>query len=214
MKTILCAFAAMVYSITSFSQSQTTTADFNNNTVAAIETNIPFEVSLVEKAIEEKMVPFNVKPRDQKGYKAYRGVKIESISPKEIDIYFKSSRKSKKERDASVVTMLLSSGFEVFMTEGSNPEEFANAKVFLNGLLHSSAAADLDVQINSQNDAVRKADKKLENLKDELTELKRKLKQTEEKISDTEKEIVKQEELLKKEKEIQSSLQTRRNEHR
>lgn len=202
---------AIAFSLASYAQSKTSTATFSNNTVAAIETNIPYSVALVEKAIEEKLYPFNVKPREQKGFLAYRGVKIDSISEKEIDLYFKISRKGKKDKDASVVTLLISSGFEIFMSAGTNPEEFARAKLFMNSLLPGSAAVDIDVQINTQEDAVRKADRKLESLKDELNELRKKLKQTSEKLADTQKEINKQEELLRKEKEIQASLQRRRN---
>ncbi len=214
MKTTLCALVAMVCSITTLAQSKTASALFNDNAVSAIETPIPFNITLVEKAIEERMSPYNVKARDQKGYKAYRGVKIDSISEKEIDIYFKIVRKGKKEKDASVVTMLISNGFEVFMTHSGNPEEFARAKTFMNSLLYSSAAADIDVQLNSQDDAVRKADRKLELLRDELNELRKKMKQTSEKLADTQKEIQKQEELLRKEKQILASLQDRRSDQK
>ncbi len=210
MKTTLFALTAVLCSLISNAQSKSTTSLFNNNQVAAIEINIPFETGIVEKAIQEKMYSFNVKSRDQKGFRAYHGAKIDSICEQEIDLYFKVSRKDKKNKDASVVTLLVSQGFETFITPASHPKEFDRAKIFMNSFLQTSSAADIDVQINSQDDAVKKADKRLETLKDELNELRKKMKYTSEKLADTEKEILKQEDLLRKEKEIQASLHIRR----
>lgn len=210
MKKTFIFFIAILFSSGVFAQSQTTTAEYNKIITGAVENNIPYATNIVEKALRDRMSEYNIKPRDQKGFIVYRGVKMDNISPNIIDIYFKVSKKSKKDNNSSVVTMLLSSGFESFMSEADNPDEFAAAKNFLNGLIQSSAAADLDQQIQVQGNAVDKADKKLKSLRSELSSLNKKLEQTQRKISDTEKEITRQEDILRKEQAVQQNLRSRK----
>ncbi|MBX2888689.1 MAG: hypothetical protein KF829_08560 [Ferruginibacter sp.] len=210
MKKIILFFAFLFFVSGIYAQSLTTTAEYNKTVIGAIENNIPYNPKTVETALKEKMSAYNIKPSNQKGYIAYRGVKMDNISPNIIDVYFKINSKSKRDNNASVITMLLSTGFESFMSEIDNPDAFGAAKEFLNSLVQNAAAADLNQQIKTQGNAVVKADKKLKSLRSELNSLNKKLDQTRKKISDTEKEITRQEDILRKEQAVQQNLESRK----
>ncbi|HMX81557.1 MAG TPA: hypothetical protein PLG91_14645, partial [Ferruginibacter sp.] len=115
-------------------------------------------------------------------------------------------KKSRKEKSSSHVTMMISTGFEEFVTEKSHPELVHNAKAYMDNLRHTVALYDHNVQIAEQEEAVRKVEKKMEDLAEEAQDLQKKMKKLEKEIDDNNKQQADQQKELEKQRQILSTL--------
>lgn len=172
-----------VYNYTT-AQSTSGQVTYNKISQSAVVNELPFEPNITENAIVGKMKSLGYSPKSSKGFILFKGVKMPELGPDTYDLYFKIDRKSKKEKDRSIVSLLLSKGYDNFTTEASDPALFANAKTFVNSLVEVTAAADLEQQIADQEEMVKKAEKKYNNSVDDGNNLEKKKRQIEQDIQE------------------------------
>jgi hypothetical protein len=164
-----------------------------NQDAFAIEYDYPAEA--VENAFVEKMNKLGYKAREEKGilnrdrgFIVFRNALVTDIAEKRYDYIIKVDRKSRKESDVSVLYLLIQDdGENVF--EKLKAQEVGDAKRYLNDMLPDIEAANLELQIRDQEDAVAKAEKKLRDLEDEHKTLTRKIADNEASQDDTRKDI-------------------------
>lgn len=156
-------------------QSVLATAEYNKTMQPAITLDVPFPDKIVQAAMEDRMLKLGYKGKSNKGYLVFKAVRLPEIGPDMLDLYFDASRKSRREKDITVVTLLVSSGYEKFIGDTTNLQVVNNAKQWLNTFPEAVAAYDLEVQISDQEAAWKKAEKKLNNLSDDSADLQRKL---------------------------------------
>ena len=87
-----------------------------------------------------------------------------------------SAKIKQKEKEIAVVTMLVSKGYDNFVTDSANAPLIDSAKKYLDNIKDMIAAYDLELQITEQDDAVKKADQKKNNLIDDGVSLQKKKK--------------------------------------
>lgn len=195
---------------TSFAQARLVTAEYQKTNQPGIKADVPFPEKTVAKSIDDYFQKLGYKGKDTKGYLTYKGVRLPQFGPDIYDLYFKTDRKSKKEKDATAVTMLISSGYEKFIGDTTNANLIDSAKNYLNGLTERVAAYDLEQQITDQDDAVQKVTKKLNSLTSNGEDLQKKKTKLENDIA----ENLKQQQNLKAESEKQlqilNNLKTKR----
>ena len=150
------------------------------------------------------------KGKDTKGYLTYKGVRLPQLGPDTYDLYFKTDKKSRKEKDATIVTLMISSGYEKFIGDTTNAPLIDSAKNYLNGLTAMVAAYDLDQQITDQDDAVKKVLKKLTNLTETGQELQKKKVRIENDIADNLKGQASQKTESEKQQQILQTLRDKR----
>lgn len=155
---------AFVAATSVFAQSRNATVQYQDTKQPGIEFDVPFPEKTVARSIDDYFQKLGYKGKDTKGYLTYKGVRLTQLGPDSYDLYFKTDRKSKKEKDATTVTMLISSGYEKFIGDTTDAHLIDSVKNYLNGLTDRVAAYDLDQQINEQDDAVQKVSKKLTSL--------------------------------------------------
>ncbi len=183
-KTIIgCLLFLNIHAITN-AQSSTAQVEYNKVSQTAVVNEIPFESGITEDAITGKMKSLGYSSKSTKGFMMYKGVKLSELGPDTYDLYFKVEKKSKKEKDKSIVSLLLSKGYDNFANETTDPSLFANAKIFVNNLVNVTAAADLERQIEEQEAIVKKADKKYNTSVDDGASLEKKKRQIEQDIAD------------------------------
>ncbi len=163
MKKVLLSAAIFFVTATAFAQARTATADYNKAIQPAIEIEIPFEEKTVIKSLVEKMEKRGYKGKESKDYTVFKGVNMSELGTATYDVYFKADKKSRKEKDITILTMLISGGYEKFIGEGDEPGLFNNAKSFLNNHMETAVAYDLELQVKEQEEAVQKATKKYNN---------------------------------------------------
>ena len=210
MKKLFLSLAITVMATASFAQAHLATADYQKTMQPAVENDIPFPEKTVNKAIEDKMQKMGYKGKDNKGYTIYRGVRMAELGPDAYDLYFKTDRKSRKESDNTVVTMMVSSGYDKFIGDSTNGTVIENAKNYLNSLTEMIAAYDLELQIKEQEDATKKADKKLTNLVEDGQNLQKKKARIEKDIEDNIKKQADQKAESEKQRQIFETLKAKR----
>jgi len=157
--------AALIFiAVASFAQARSVTAEYQKIKQPAIEIEIPFPEKTVVKSFVDYFERLGYKGKETKGYYTFKEVRLPKMGPGIYDIYFKADPKSRREKDNTILTFLLSNGYEKFLSGAENDSVISNAKQFLNEQQNNVTAFDLEMQISAQDEITKKEDKKLANL--------------------------------------------------
>jgi chromosome segregation ATPase len=150
------------------------------------------------KAKEEKGL-FN---RD-KGFLVFKNASISDITGKTLDYFVKVDKKGKKDDDGAILYLVANNSNGENASTFFDNDEVRRAKGFLNNLQPEVEAANLEIQIRDQEDAVTKAEKKLKDLQDSKADMEKKIKNLQDDIEknlkaqgETQKEIENQRQVL------------------
>ncbi len=190
----------------SLAQSRINTVEYQKINRDAIVNEIPFPQNLVAKAIEDSLERMGYKGKDSKGFAVYRSVKMPALGNDSYDLYFSVDRKSRKEKEISQVTMMISKGFDSFVTEKSDPGLMQNAKTYLDSLRNIIAVYDHRQQVSEQEDLVKNIEKKVSGLNNDADDLQKKRKKIEKEIEQNIKDQANQQAELDKQKQILETL--------
>lgn len=207
-KIFLSAIVVLLY-IGAFAQARTVTTEYQKNMQPGVETEVPFPEKTVMKSIIDKMEKLGYKGKEIKGYTVFKGVRLQELGPDSYDLYFKTDKKA-KQKDATIVTMLVSSGYEKFLGEADNGDLIENAKSFLNKQTATSEAYDLEMQIKDQEEITKKAEKKLANLVEDGEDLQKKKAKLEKDIEENIKKQADQKAEIEKQQQIFETLKGKR----
>jgi hypothetical protein len=160
-----------------------TTAEYNGQKYPCylIEYNLPPEEA--EIVIKEKLRAQGYNASKSKGYLMYRNVKLNDLdSDNAQDILFNVERKSRKEKDKSIVTMITAKAGLIpeDKVKGSKMvadiEPSSNSVSFINSFQSAVDLQAYQLAVSTQEDEVAKAEKKLKNLQDDQIKLEKKIK--------------------------------------
>lgn len=210
MRYILSFIFSIVLFISSTAQSRTATVEYQKINRQSVVNEIPFPEKTIRDAIDEKMEQMGYKGKDSKGFTVYKGVRLSDLGNDSYDLYFMADRKSRKEKENSTLTLMISKGFDNFASDSSDARLMQNAKGYLDSITNMIAAYDLEQQIIAQEDAVKKADKKYTSLIDDGQSLEKKRKNIEQDIEDNKKNQTGQQSEIEKQKQILETLRGKR----
>lgn len=197
MKKILPLIAFTVIFFTSRSTAQVVATEgkvehTKGEKIAAV-IELPYPVEEVEDAIAEHFSKKGGKSDESKGFKIFRSMKLSDEDLEVNDLHFKVERKSRKEKDITVVYLLVGRPSEnVGVRSGTDRHKIEEAKAFLNQLTPSVEGHHLDVQIKGQEETLKKALKKQQTLADDQKDLQEKLKALQQKIEQNKVDLDKQ----------------------
>ncbi len=180
-----------------------------NKKTSVIE--LPYATETVENAIKESMTKKGYKLEKLKGdILVYRGVRLENDS--EIsDLHFKVERKSRKEKNVSMVHLIVGRSSEnVALRSDLDTHKSEYGKSFLNDLVPAVVAYQLELNIKEQDNTVKKAEKKLRSLEDDQKSLEKRLQDTEDKLAQNKKDQEAQSVELEKQRSIRDEMMSRR----
>lgn len=178
--------------ITTNAQSTIEKVNYQKAEHEAIVNEIPFPEKTIMNAIDNKMQQLGYKGKSSKGFTVYKAVRLTQLGGGEYDLYFSADRKSRRNKDNSTLTMLVSTGNDVFATANDNASLMDNAKHYMDGITDMIAAYDLDQQVAAQIEVVDKATKKYNSLVDDGKSLEKKKKDIEKDIENNNKDQEKQ----------------------
>lgn len=210
MKYFFVLIATVIFSNSSFAQPRVSTVEYLKTKRQSIVSDFPFSPKTVMNTIEERLEKLGYKAKDAKDFTVFRGVTLPEIGTGVYDIYFMAEKKSRKDDDNSIVTMMVSKGYENFITEKDDEAIVNNAKIYLENLKLSVSAYDLEGQIKDQEAIVKKNEKKAAGLVDDGQSLESKLKKLQQQIEDNKKDQADQNSEVEKQKEILDMLKGRR----
>jgi len=209
MKYLPALFFSLVLSAATTAQSRINSVEYQKINRDAIVNELPFPESVTGKAIQDTLEKLGYKGKDSKGFTVYKGVKLPALGNDTYDLYFSVDRKSKKEKELSVVTMMISKGFDEFITEKTDGDIMRNAKTFLDNLRNTVASYDLSQQVLEQEDVLKKNEKKSAGLISDAEDLQKKKKKLESEIEQNIKDQENQQKELEKQKQILHTLKGR-----
>jgi hypothetical protein len=189
---------------------------YDKTQVPCYNIEIPFSEVVAEEAIKKRFKQMGAGTKERKGFMEFKNVSIAEIKNGSlVDAYIRVDRKSKKEKESSIVSLIITD--PGVLPGGANDQEKNNsgasatgAYSLLSSLNENSADHALELDIKKQEDVVRKSDKQYNNLVKDGEDLQSKLKRTQNDIEANKADQVKQAEELKKQKEILLQIQARR----
>jgi septal ring factor EnvC (AmiA/AmiB activator) len=92
-----------------------------------------------------------------------------------VDLYFKVDPKSKSNKGESTIYMLVSKGYDNYISPEVDTAAFGAATTFLNGFVARTTSFRLNLDIEEQEKVVAGAEKKLANLQDDEKDLMKKI---------------------------------------
>ena len=175
---------------------------FDKQKQPAIVIEYRYPAAAVENAFNLRMQKAGYKPKEEKGilnrdkgFFIYKNAYITDISKDRLDYIIRVDRKSRKEEDAATLYLIIQKDGENALNK-MDAYDVGNAKAYLNNLLPDIEAANLELQIQAQEEVVAKAEKKLKGLQDDKLDLERKLAANEKAQDETIKDIQNQKQAL------------------
>lgn len=194
-------FLMIVMAITlqnSYGQVYESKIDYNKTSQAAVVAEYKYSEEIVQKTLRDKLERMGYKIRNTRGFLVITNAVISSISSKPMDYTFKVERKSKREKDIVLLSVIVKEN-EVNAT-ADNSEKL---KSFLSELIPYIKETNVVFMVNEQYAAVVKSQKKLKSLQDDQNSLERKVRYLQDDLKrnakdqdDLQKEILRQQEVL------------------
>ncbi|ULQ54994.1 hypothetical protein KJS94_10125 [Flavihumibacter rivuli] len=158
-------------------------AEIDKKRVPAAVVELPYPPETVEEAIRARFAEKGHRPAKYKDYQLYRSATVAGSSTP-YDVYVKAERKSRRDKESSVVYMLLAKPNETLANSGDNLKQgVGDGKEFLNDFTPFLEAFNLNLEINAQDEVVKKAEKKLTSLTTDSTDLALRLQAMQEKAN-------------------------------
>lgn len=155
---------------------------FNKTNENAVVADFDKPADIVEAALKDRLEKEGLgKMKSSKGFMSYSGVLWNSVSSDKLDVYFKVEGK----KDKSSISVLVSKGYDNFITSGSDSRTIDNVKAFLNGFMANANAYQLGLNIKAQEEAVKKAEKAYSNATDDNKDLLSQKEKLEKKIAES-----------------------------
>ncbi len=211
MKKLLLAVLVFISS-NAMAQSRQGTVEYDKMLVPCFIMDLPFTTGVAEDAIKERFKKMGLSSKEKKGFLEYRNVLIPEISGNPIDALIKVERKSRKEKDASTVFMIVNPiGVSTnTTTSGTVAGIAAGTDVFLTSLKNNTEDLSLELEIKKQDEEVKKAEKKYKNLVEDGDDMQKKLKKLQEDIVENTKKQQEQTTEVQKQKEALIQMMGRR----
>jgi len=201
MKKSVILFFSLVMAGMVYAQPKATegTAVFQKTQQPAALITVPYPDGVVDEAIADFMTKKGIKSSSTGGYKVYRNYNLAG-NDHNSDLYFKVDRKSRSEKDLSVVSLMVAKTAEDIKTRkltDSTGNALAGAKELLDEMAPTFEAYNLELQIKDQEAVVKKAQKKYDELVSDQKDGEKKMRNLEDKLAQNKKDQVKQSEAIK-----------------
>jgi len=213
MKKVISLFLALATTAVLYAQPQATegTIEFQKTQQPAAVIELPYTEKIVEKAIADYMARKGSKGSDSKGFTAFRSYKLRDSNENNSDLYFKIDRKSRKEKELTIVSVIVGkSGEDIKTRVAPDNSGIDGAKDLLNDMVSAIDAYNLEVQIQDQDDAVKKAQKKFDGLADDQKDYEKKIKNLQDKLEQNKKDQERQTDEIKKQRDALETLRGKR----
>ena len=196
MKTYLLLFLLACSGLTTLSaQVYEGTAEFDKKKMAAFIAEYAYPAEAVENAIIKRFAKLGYRPREEKGilnrdkgFKVFNGSIMPDITEGQADFLVKVESRSRKGKEDAVLTLVVTQGGTA-LGKSVSDSRAEKVKDYLRGLGPDVAAESLELDIKAQEEAIAKAERKLETLKKDQADLERKLEANKQSQRDTENEI-------------------------
>lgn len=168
-----------------FSQATFQTVTVNKKLQPGLVLNLPNSTDITEGTILQKLSETGYSPetkgrffwKDNKldGFYIFNGVTLPALNNQKLDMYFKVEKDRDAQKGQSIIYLLVSKGYDNFISPTSDSLTFRAATDFLNGFVVTTASYRLNLDIEEQEKVVKNAENKLVNLQDDENSIVKKI---------------------------------------
>ena len=158
--------------------------EWQKKKIPATVLDVPYTASVTEDAIRQKFSQMGYSAKESKGVYSYKAVRIPEIMEETFDVLLKVERKSRKEKDESVVYFVVARGGDNYVKATDDAVLIAKIKQYCLGFIPLAEAQSLEVEIKGQEDKVKATEKKLKDYEDESSSLEKRKKKLEDDIDE------------------------------
>ncbi len=137
---------------------------------------LPNKPDVVQNTILQKLEEIGYEPETKgslfwksdkiNGFYIFKQVKLRDINNQTVDLYFKVENQTNNRRK-STLYMLISKGYDNFVSPQSDTAVYRAARRFLNGFVNETAAYKLNILIEEQKENLDDSQKKMKDLKED-----------------------------------------------
>jgi hypothetical protein len=167
--------------------------EWQGKKVPAMTIEVYQSQSTTESAIREYFEKMGYYAKAQKGISAYKNIKLSDIDDEPYDVLIKVEKRSKQEKDASIVFFSMAKNYDQYIKNSSDEKLKKRVEAFITEFIALSNQKALNIEIKNQEDKSKAAEKKLKELKDEKDNMEQKINKLTQQKEDKIKEIEKQE---------------------
>ena len=208
MKYIFCLLFSFLTSAFSFAQSpMQTTVEYNGQKYPCYITEYNLPPEETQNVIQQKLKSQGYNADKSKGFLVYRNVRLKDLNSDEAqDVFFKIERKSRREKDKSLVTMiaaksgLIPDGKVKGAATLTNVGSAAISVSFIKSFQSAMNLQQYNLEVAAQENEVAGAEKKLKSLLDEQEKLEKKIKDYQDDLEQNKKDQAKQDKEITKQK--------------
>ena len=160
--------------------------------IPAFTLEVPQSSSVTQDAIVKKLAQLGYNGKSTKGVLVYKAVRITEISSEPIDLYLNVERKSRKDKESSIVYLAVSGMPGSFVKQGDDAILIQKINTYMNNFPVWAEAEALERDIKDQENRLKNEEKKASDLQDESESLQKRLKKLNEDIEQNKKDIEKQ----------------------
>lgn len=166
-------------------QSVSTAIKYGKDNKQGLMLYLPYSDEVAEGTILTKLKEIGYQPESKgslfwkqsktNGFYVFKGVTLRGDTPQVVDLYFKVDRRGSKKDNQSVMYMLTGKGSENFVSDASDVTAYTAAQNFLNGFTTETATYKHTLDVQAQEETVKKAEKKLSDLMNDEQDLNKKI---------------------------------------
>ena len=193
------------------------TTEYGKVQVPCYNLEVPYPTDVAEDAIKKRFKQMGASGKEHKGFYEYKNVRIPQVRESLVDAYIKVERKGKKDKTASIVTMILTEPGQEPGTTANADNVGAGAAIasvgalgMLSSLSDNTEDLSIDLDIKNKEEAVKKADKEYKNLIEDGNDLESKLNKIQNEIERNKAEQIKMSETLTQKRELLVAAQGRK----
>jgi hypothetical protein len=198
---VICFMAAQF----SMAQAYDGAIDYLKKSQAAIFVDYKYPQETVEKTLKDKLERLGLKVKSSKGFLVAYNAVIGSISSNQIEYAFQVDRKSKREKEVTVIALVMNVN-DVNVTA----DNASKAKDFLNELAPAIDALNVDNMVVDQTSVLEKVQKKNRNLQEDISSLEKKIRNYQDDLAKTKKQQEDQQKEVQRQQEILDTIKAKR----
>jgi hypothetical protein len=200
-------FLLIAFAITHLAMAQAYdgSVDYLKKSQAAVIAEYKYPQETVEKTLKDKLERLGLKVKSSKGFLVAYNAVISSVSSNQMEYAFQVDRKSKREKETTVISMVMNVN-----DVNATADNASKAKDFLNELAPAIDALNVDNMVAEQTTVLEKAEKKNKNLQDDIASLEKKIRNYQDDLAKTKKQQEDQLKEVQRQQEILDTIKAKR----
>lgn len=168
--------ATLIFTGSLNAQAYKTSYTFQKNVYGAAAIQVPYEENVVTEAVRDYMTSKGYKDAHYKDFIIFRSVPLENNSTAYSDAYFNIIKKSRSEKDITIITLIPVKKEATFSPATEEDSSYiSKSMVFLDSMVHQIHHYSLTQQIQIQQKAMDKTAAKLVSLKNDSGDIAKKI---------------------------------------